>query len=483
MKRRNRLIFLSCIISGILFFSSIQADDFNQEICAKRRQKLMDVMKGGMAVFKNASMALRSNDVNYYPFRTNSDFCYLTGLDEPEAAFLLLPEGEKKFILFLQPKNAMSAQWFGDVPGVQGAMEIFGADTAFPLQEFEKVLRSYLFKTERVYFDIHSEDLHDTIQSLTSQMRGYGPKEMIDVLPLTHEMRVIKDQKEITLIRKAVDIACEAHLEVMKAMEPGMYEYEIAAIFSYIFEKNGSHAKAYESIVASGPNATIYHYSDIDRQTRKGDLVMMDMGAEFANYASDITRVLPVTGKFTKEQKEVYEIVLDMQKAIIQHMIPANRWFDALKQGESIAKDGLFRLGLITDKNTEWQHMLYYYPYCGHSMGLDVHDVGDFGSLQNGGRIMEPGMVFAVEPLLYIGDNLIESFRLIATRRFGVSSEEVNHFLEEIKPLFEKYNHIAARVEDDILITDDGNENLSANLPRTVEEIEKTMAKKSYLNR
>ena len=471
------------IILSIGCFHHLQAEDFNKEIFRKRRQKLMEQMEGGIAVFKNAGHALRNNDVYYYPFRSNSDFFYLSGFEDPDAAFIVLPEGEKKFIMFVQPKNTFSSQWFGDVPGVEGAMKIFGADTAYALEQFENILRQYLFRKQRVYFDIKNEELNDTVRSLISQMRGRGPKEMIDVHQYTHEMRIIKDSGEIELIRKAVNIACDAHLEVMKAMEPGMYEYEIASIFSYVFEKNGSSDKAYESIVASGPNATIFHYSQVKRQTQEGDMVMMDMGAEFNNYASDITRVLPVNGKFTKEQIDGYEIVLDMLDKIIRHMVPGNKWFDCLMQSESIAKEGLFRLGLITGKDTQWQHLLYYYAYAGHAMGLDVHDVGDYGSFRDGGRVLEPGMVFAVEPMLYIGDNLIESFRLNTTRRFRIPEETVDKFLEEIEPVFQKYNHIAARVEDDILITKDGNESLSVGLPKTVKDIERMMAKKSYLNR
>jgi Xaa-Pro aminopeptidase len=420
--------------------------------------------------------------VNYYPFRSNSDFFYLSGFEEPDAAFILLPEGEKKFIMFVQPKNAFSSQWFGDVPGVEGAMVTFGADTAYALDQFENVLRQHLFRKQRVYFDIRNEELNTTVQALISQLRGRGPKEMIDVLQYTHEMRIIKDSQEIELIRKAVEIVCEAHQEAMKAIEPGMYEYEIASIFSYVFEKNGSLDKAFESIVASGPNATIFHYSQVKRQTQDGDLIMMDMGAEFNNYASDVTRVLPVNGKFTKKQKDVYEIVLDMLDVIVEHMIPGNKWFDCMAKSESIAKEGLFRLGLITDRDTEWQHLLYYYAYAGHAMGLDVHDVGDYGSYRDGGRVLEPGMVFAVEPMIYIGDNLVESFRLHVTRRYRIPEETVDAFLKEIEPAFNRYNHVAARVEDDILITEDGNENLSAHLPKTVKDIEKMMAERSYLN-
>jgi Xaa-Pro aminopeptidase len=481
MKRKQKVIFLICFIFSIIYILSLHAEDFNKRLYEKRRQNLMKKMETGIAVFKNSEHARRSNDVNYYPFRTNSDFYYLTGFEDPGAAFILLPEGDKKFILFVQQKNAISAQWFGDVPGIKGAMEIFGADTAFAIDQFDKMLGRYLARKKRVYLDINNNDLTEAVHNHMSRLRSYGPKKMIDVLQYIHEMRIIKDPMEIKLIQKAVRISCDAHLEVMKAIEPGMYEYEINSIFSYIFEKNGSNDKAYESIVASGPNASIFHYSKLNRKTKNGELVMMDMGAEFKNYTSDITRVLPLNGKFSKEQKEIYEIVIEMEKGIIEHMIPGNKWFDCLKQAEPIAKEGLYRLGLITDKETNWQHLLYYFAYCGHPIGLDVHDIGDYGSFRDGGRVLEPGMVFAVEPLLYIGDNLVESFKMNVKRRFKKTEEEVDIFLNKTKPVFEKYACIAARVEDNILITKEGNENLSLKLPRTVKEIEKTMTKKSYL--
>jgi Xaa-Pro aminopeptidase len=272
-------------------------------------------------------------------------------------------------------------------------------------------------------------------------------------------------------------------MEVMRALRPGLYEYQIAGIFSYVFELNGSHAKAYESLVASGPNSTIYHYSKIDRQTKDGDMVLMDMGAEFDYYASDITRALPVSGTFSREQREVYEIVLKMMDATIAKMKPGNTLYECLQAGEPVAKEGLYRLGLITDKDTKWQHYLYYFPYIIHGVGLDVHDVGDFNIVGMMDRKLEPGMVFAVEPLLYIGDNLVEAFKINAMRRFKVSPEEIDTFLKEIAPTFAKYKNIPARVEDNILITADGNENLSNHLPKTISEIEKTMKMESDLFR
>lgn len=468
------------LIAAILILTAIPADadssGIDRETYAARRQTLMQKMGDGIAVFRNPPEATRTNDVNYYPYRPGSNFFYLSGFGEPEAAFLLVPGGEKEFIMFVRPENASSSQWYGDVPGIGGAMELYGADTAYPVGEFETVLRRLLFRTETVWFDIGDEELRDFITPLLPGFHGYGPEAMRDVARIVDDMRIVKDPAEIALIREAVRISCEGHLEAMKAIVPGMYEYEIAAIFSHVFERSGSRSKAYEAIVASGPASTIYHYSDIGRRVEDGDVVLMDMGAEWKNYAADITRMVPANGRFTGEQKRLYELVVQMEDSMIARMKPGADWNEVLKLTEPIAKRGLHELGLITDPESPWQHLLYYYPYCGHGVGLDVHDVGNYGEYGRWGRILEPGMVFAIEPLLYVGDNLIPAFRQNVARRFQVPEDEIEAFLRDIRPAFDRYRNIAARVEDDVLITPDGNEVLSSSLPRTVDEIERVMS-------
>ena len=360
IRRYPKMFFLS---TCFFLFGGMLASEISQETYAKRRQKLMDTMGEGIAIFVNPPQSLRSNDTYYYPYRSNSDFYYLTGFEEPESAFILIPGADKEFIMFILPENAFSSQWFGDVPGIKGAMEKFGADTAYAYEEFERFLKHHIYGKDKIFYDLKNEEITRTIQDLLPEMYGYVPKQAIDVNQYVHEMRLFKDANEIELIRKAVDISCDAHLEVMKALEPGMFEYQIAAVFSYIFEINGSHAKAYESLVASGPNSTIYHYSKINRQTKDGDMVLMDMGAEYKNYASDITRALPVNGKFTREQKQIYKIVLQMMDATIEKMKPGNTLRECIMAGEPIAKEGLYELGLITDEDTKWQHRLYYIIY------------------------------------------------------------------------------------------------------------------------
>jgi Xaa-Pro aminopeptidase len=472
------VLFLS-IWTGLAGHVLAQSDPGLLKGFERRRQKLKEQMEGGIAVMRNSALALRNND-EYYEYEANCDFYYMTGMDAPEAAMILAPGQEKAYILFVEPKNAITRQWFGELPGIEGAMDIFGADTAYPKREFENVLREMLRQADRVYFDTRNEELYETIHDLLPYRRI--PKHsMVDLIPMIHEMRVIKDKDEIEQIRKAVEISCEGHLQTMKAAEPGMVEYQLEAVFNYICEKNGSPRMAYPSIVGSGPTASIFHYSANTRKILNGDMVVLDMGCEYGYYASDITRSYPVNGKFTSRQREVYEIVLEGEQAAIDWMEPGHKWYECFRRAENVIREGLFRLGLITDKDTKWQHFLYYYPYMGHPVGLDVHDVGDYGSLRDGGRVLEPGMVFAVEPMIYVGENLIDSFKQLATMHWGASKEEVEAFFREIMPVFEQYKEICCRVEDNVLITEDGYVNLSRHLPRTVKEIEKAMAGKAEL--
>lgn len=476
MKSISKLLFIAGWAVTIILADKAVAQDYNKEIYAARRQKLMEKITSGIIIVKNSDPQLKSNDEDYSPYRVNSDFYYLTGYEDPEAALILLPEAKKKFILFVKPRNAMSSQWYGDVPGIEGAMKTYGADTAFAYNDFGFKLWGYLRSEKIIYYDFFNKQINDIVYpTFTGAKRG-GETQLINISPIVHEMRLIKSDEEIRLIRKAVDIACEAHSEAIKAIKPGVYEYEIGAIVSYIFEKNGSSGKAFAPIVAAGKNATIFHYSTLRGQAKSGELMMMDLGTEYSNYSSDVTRVLPVNGKFSTEQKEIYEIVLAMQESLFASMKTGANLSECYGKAEEIAKEGLFKYGLITDKNTKWQHFLYFFPGVGHPIGLDVHDVG----APNSDRlILKPGMVYAIEPLIYIGENLVDNFRIMASRYYGIKENEVDAFLKTTKQAFEKYKGVAARVEDDVLITETGNEVLSAKLPRTIKELEKLMTEKS----
>jgi len=386
---------LSIVLTILLwsnFYASIEAQTLNKDIFNQRRQKLMEQMDAGIAIFQNTKIVYRNGDTEYL-YRSDSYFYYLTGLDYPEAAFILLPNEDKKFIMFVQPETPFTSLWRGDIYGVDEITEVFGADTTFAIDQFDDVMRGYLRGKDKIYFNIKDKELYDKIHSLVYA----SPKEMIDVNQYVHEMRIFKDAEEIKLLRKAIDITCDGLAEVMKAAEPGMYEYELDAILDYVFRQSGSPRKGFPSIVASGPNSAVFHYDKNDRQIKNGDIIVMDVGAEYGYYTADVTRTLLINGKFTKEQKELYEIVLQAQLAAIEMMVPGNKCFEGFQRAEEVVKEGLYKLGLITDKNSTWQYKAYYYQYIGHGLGLDVHDVGDYGRYREGGRTLEPGMVFTIE--------------------------------------------------------------------------------------
>ena len=468
----KRIFVYSAVI--LLFFShvlavySFETQNLNKEVFAKRRQKLMDKMEGGIAVFRADAF--------------DRDFYYLTGFDEPGAACLIIPDAEEKFILFVRPQNPARIVWIGKRYGVEEAVKVFGADKAYPIAQFERILPRHLMGKNRIYCSFNNKELTDTLTQMMRRPRDNWPKQISNILPHVHDMRMIKDSYEIKLMRKAIDITCDALLETMKAAEPGMYEYEIEAIIEYIFRKNGSQRPGFPSIVGSGPNSTILHYDANKCQTQDGDLIVMDVGAEYGHYTADVTRTIPVNGKFNKKQKEIYEIVLEAQQQAIDKIAPGVGIYEVHYRAVEVIKDGLYRLGLITDKESRWQYRVWLMYNTNHWLGLDVHDVGSRGRDDGKGRRLEPGMVFTVEPGIYIGEHSLDSL-LETTRRSKARKEDIAAFLEKVKPVFEKYMNIGVRIEDDVLVTEDGHENLSSKAPTTVKEIEKWMKKKSYLNK
>jgi len=266
----------------------------------------------------------------------------------------------------------------------------------------------------------------------------------------------------------------------MKAVEPGMFEYEVEAIIEYIFRKSGAERPGFPSIVGSGPNSTILHYEDNNRQTQDGDLLLMDVGAEYSHYTADVTRTIPVNGRFSAKQKEIYEVVLHAQKEAIKIAAPGVGIYEINNRGVEVIKEGLYRLGLITDKGSQWQHRAWLMYNISHWVGLDVHDVGGRGPDDGKGRRFEPGMVFTVEPGLYIREETLE-YLPVMLGRSGATKEELEAFVNAVRPAVRKYANIGIRIEDDILVTESGHEILSSKVPKEIDAIEKLMKKKSYL--
>ncbi|MBW1906585.1 MAG: aminopeptidase P N-terminal domain-containing protein, partial [Deltaproteobacteria bacterium] len=391
----------------------------------------------------------------------DSDLYYLTGLDEPESVLVLTNQHEDhRAILFVRPKKREREMWDGPRAGVEGAVEAFGADVAFPIDELSKRLPDYLGNVERLHYRLAQNDEADAklFDCLNLLRRGgrrgvTAPATIIDSSVHLHEMRLRKSDAELATMGRAAAITKEAHLRAMQIARPGMHEYEIDAELLYMFRKHGSERPAYESIVGSGPNATILHYRAGDRVMKDGELLLIDAGCELGYYASDVTRTFPVNGKFTDEQRAVYEVVLHAQKACIKEVKPGAT-LEALHEGavRSIT-EGLIDIGLlegdldalIEDKKYE----PFYMHRTSHWLGMDVHDVGHY-YVDGKHRPLEPGFVLTVEPGVYI-----------ATDAEGVD---------------ERWRGIGVRIEDDVLVTKSGHEVLTAGIPKEIDQVEAACA-------
>ena len=454
------LLIVLCLFS----FGELEA---KSQVYAQRRARLVEQMQEGIAIFKNTDRS--------------KNFYYLTGCEEPGAAFLLIPGPQVEFILFVRPYSAVREIWSGKQYTLDEAKQIYGADSVYPADQFERILFKNLRGKSKVYYSMNDEALNERILMLFSRSGGNFPGNIVNPSSYVHEMRLIKGPEEISLLRKAIDITCDSLIEVHRAARPGMFEYEIQAIIEYFFRKNGA-TLGFPSIVGSGPNATMLHYNKNDRQTREGDLLLMDVGAEYGHYTADVTRTIPVSGTFSKRQREVYEIVLDAQKQAIAVAKPGVGIHKINEKGVEVINEGLFRLGLITDKKSDWQRRVSLMYYISHWIGLDVHDVGGRGPDDGVGRKLEPGMVLTVEPGIYIRKESFDHLEEMLGRN-APEREELEEYLKAVMPAVEKYAGIGIRIEDDILITETGHDVLSKKVPKEMDEIEKLMKENSFLNR
>jgi Xaa-Pro aminopeptidase len=418
--------------------------------------------KDSVAIISSAPEATRSNDTNYR-YRQNSDFYYLTGFDEPEAIAVIAPNQEEhKYTLFVRPRDPEREIWDGRRAGTEGALSEYGADASFPVTEFRDKIGDLINGARNLYYRIGAgnRELDDQIINQISRMRAMGrkginaPEAIIDTGAIIHEMRLIKSADEIELMQRAADIAAEAHREAMKAARPGMKEYEIEALIEFTFRKNGAAAPAYTSIVGAGANATVLHYINNDATLNDGDLLLVDAGAEYKGYASDITRTFPVNGRFTTAQRDIYDLVLRTQEDCVQKARPGISLDELKSHSIEMLTEGMTRLGLLEGEPQklieEKKYEQFYMHGLGHFLGIDVHDVGRY--YQDGqSRRLEPGMVITVEPGVYV----------------AATTENIP----------EKYRGIGVRIEDDVLITEDGPRVLSSKVPKQPEEIEQLMAR------
>jgi Xaa-Pro aminopeptidase len=423
---------------------------------AARRTQLLDAIGDGVAVFPSAPLAVRNRDVEH-PYRQDSDLYYLTGLEEPESLLVLTNQHEEhRVVLFVRPKKREREIWDGPRAGVEGAVEAFGADVAFPIDELPKRLPDYLGNVERLHYRLAQNDEADAkiFDCLNLLRRGVrrgvtAPEVIIDSSVHLHEMRLRKSDAELARMRGAAAITKEAHLRAMRITRPGMHEYEIDAELLHIFRKHGSQRPAYESIVGSGPNATILHYRAGDRVMNDGELVLIDAGCELEYYASDVTRTFPVNGRFSDEQRAVYDVVLRAQKAGIEAVKPGVT-LEALHEGAARSiTEGLLDIGLLEgDVDAlieEKKYEPFYMHRTSHWLGMDVHDVGHY-YVEGEHRPFEPGFVLTVEPGVYI-----------ATDAEGVD---------------ERWRGIGVRIEDDVVVTKGGHDVLTDGIPKEIDDVE-----------
>jgi Xaa-Pro aminopeptidase len=411
-----------------------------------------------VAIIPGAHDTTRSNDT-HYRFRQDSDFFYLTGFEEPDAVAVIRPGADEKYTLFVRPRDPEREIWDGRRAGVEGAKSEFGADAAFPISEFGEKLSQYLDGAEMLYYRLGVDpDLDQKIINEIARLRSlnrkpvHPPQTIIDPATISHEMRVVKSADELELMQTAADIAAEAHCEAMKTVRPGMKEYQIEALIEQVFRRRGAAGPAYTSIVGAGPNATVLHYINNDGDLRDGELLLVDAGAEYKGYASDITRTYPINGRFSPAQSEIYDLVLKAQMACVE-MVRPGVTHDQLKQHSiEVLTEGMVELGMLRGKPEdlikEKQYEKFYMHGLGHMLGVDVHDVGRYYFGEES-RALEPGVVMTVEPGIYVAP--------------------------DTKDIPEKYLGIGVRIEDDVLCTNNGPRVLTHRVPKQREEIEELM--------
>ena len=427
---------------------------------ARRRRQLMRLMgRDSIAVLPAAPIRHRNSDVEY-PYRQDSDFHYLTGFGEPEAVAVLVPgRAQAEYILFVRERDRARETWDGRRAGPAGASREYGADDAFPISDIDEILPGLLENRTRVYYTMGAyADFDQRVVSWVNGLRTqakngrHPPQEFAALDHVLHDMRLYKSRQELELMREAARISARAHLRVMRFCRPGLTEYQVMAELMHEFRRHNADT-AYAPIVGGGANSCVLHYRDNNQPLADGDLLLVDAGCELGSYASDITRTLPINGRFTAEQRAVYEVVLEANRAAIARVRPGNHWNDPHEAAVKAVTQGLLRLGLLKGRLTSLirngAYRRFFMHRTGHWLGLDVHDVGDY-KVGDEWRVLEPGMTLTVEPGIYLP---------AGTR--GVPR---------------RFRNIGIRIEDDVLVTRRGAEVLSARAPKDPEQIEAVMA-------
>lgn len=460
------LNFAAIVYPQELNYLVYDGDQIPNSIYRSRRDKFVEELgEDAVAILYSAPERMRNADTEYR-YRQDDNFYYLTGFNEPNAILLLSGKGMAvanlrdstridtvKEILFVQSRNSRFEQWTGRRFGPEGAMKLLGVQYALANEKFKSMFPSVVPMAAMKYLyaaNLAKETtgrisvLLQPVRSTMDELKTNGSQiEVREPSSIMQKYRVIKSPEEIALITRAAHISALAHRQAMMSCKPGMAEYELQAVYEYVFGRSGSEYPAYPCIVGSAENSVILHYNTNRRTIADGDIVLADCAAEYHNYASDVTRTFPANGKFSVPQRKVYQIVLDAQKSAIGMMKPGAVWTDVTAKADSVLENGLYALGIVKEKNN--REFKRFYPHgLGHAVGLDVHDVGSV--------VMMPGVVYTIEPGIYIPDNI-----------------------QWVDP---QYYNLGVRIEDDILITSDGHKILSEEAPREIEAIEALMKQK-----
>ena len=472
-----------------------------------RRELAARVGPQSAALIPAASETVRNSDVTH-EFRQDTDFFYLTGFHEPEAIALIVPgHRDGDYHLFVRPRNRDMEIWNGSRTGVEGARDRFQADTAHEIDELDSLLPRLLLGRDSIYYRTGHLQHDERITGLIARARNYHnrtgktmPTAVRDLAPVLGDLRLHKTPSEVESLKAACELSAQGHREAMRFTRPGLYEYQVQAAMEYVWREGGSRRNGYPSIVASGSNACVLHYVENDRELEAGDLLLIDAACELDYFSSDITRTFPVDGRFSGPQRAVYEIVLAAHRAAIGAARPGATIQSLHDTSVQVLTEGLVALGLLprgVDDSLAMHHYREFFMHgTSHWLGMDVHDAGSY-RVEGKPRVLEPRMSFTVEPGIYI--DLRETIELPLLEydlnewleRGMVEGPSAKKELDGMKERAEKVRHripemfrgIGIRIEDDILINEDGHENMTILVPTSIEEIEDLCAEESWLQR
>lgn len=426
------------------------------KIFRERRKKLAERINGKAVILTSMPEAVRNGSYHQHKYRQDSNLYYLTGFEEPETIFIFRPGLNPETVMFVREKNISKETWEGFRFGPEGVESLFGIDKAYPISEFEKVAPSLLSSTDGVYYKLYKNpEMDDRIENVLKSVKdlqarsGSGLLPVVDTDAVLADMRVRKSSVEVSNQRIACEISAQCHLALMNYVRPGMNEREIHGYFLYQAMKRGATFEGYNGIVAGGANACTLHYIFNDQKLVHGDLLLVDCGAEYNYYTGDITRTFPISGQFSKAQELIYQKVLDVQKQVLSMVKPGIFFKDLQEAGGELLAEALLELGLLSGRKEDIiksaEHKKYYPHGIGHFLGMDVHDIGRYHTLTGQHIAIEPDMVFTIEPGLYIPLN-----------DHSVPAE---------------FRGIGVRIEDNVLVTTSGYENMTSTAPKEISEL------------